>query len=164
MIMANDNFRKFLWVYCMALGILPSPFESTAVLQSKIKTALIGVNQTLDPEMPDGYLSIVLPILRLAGWDYQKMQAFVAQVTSLDPQTGNPANGSNLLTAGQSHRSQDSWGVSQLVSDIQPGGNKGNLFFDTINSVGQVSDTVLNAALPGYGAITRSLDFLTHLI
>jgi hypothetical protein len=80
----NSAYTKFLWAQNLALGRIPNPFAKNKLLETALLLSEIELNGTLDPELPDGYLSIVLPILKIWGWNQSKINDFAKWVLSLE--------------------------------------------------------------------------------
>jgi hypothetical protein len=71
--------------YLMALGKYPVPKARTEDMIADIQLALMEVSNftTLDPELPDDYLSLLLPVLKKTGFSDEKVRSVAAAVVTV---------------------------------------------------------------------------------
>lgn len=83
---SGESFKRlFLMSYLMALGKYPVPKARTEDMIADIQLALMEVSNftTLDPELPDDYLSLLLPVLKKTGFSDEKVRSVAAAVVTV---------------------------------------------------------------------------------
>jgi hypothetical protein len=129
--LANSDKTKYYWSYLLALGQIPNPFGTHREFEMFIKTQLIEVSGTLDPELPDGYLSLILPVLKSNGWSDSKIKDFAKWVFQEYANNNPSQNVGATVTSG----SQGEYGGQSYSTTSTP--KTGNNLLNQAITIGQ---------------------------
>jgi hypothetical protein len=146
--MANSPYIKYMWAYLLALGQIPNPYGTAKDFETTIKALFVDISGTLDPELPDGYLSLVLPVLKAHQWSDKKIAEFVKSMLSLELSISNPSTAINTQGALLAPTNSSSGDV--LPAYVPTNSSKSSTgLSDVVNT----SADVLSLLFPGVGTM-----------